>query len=216
MQSYYPAEQGGYREGLSAYDTYHCWAATQYREKVCSIVQIINVKVNVNSLGQLEAELAGKPWTPSAPPESIASPGSGSPGRPSSAQGLRKSRTSARSAIGSTLRSDSSSPASFNNSPIGTLNPISDQKAANEAYFESMGKMNAGKPDHLPPSQGGKYQGFGNSPSIPPTFQQHPSYDLTSAAAPSLSDFQENPRAALSKRLVALLCCGRRCLASRL
>lgn len=34
MQAYSPAEQGGYKDGLSSYDTYHCWAATQYREKV--------------------------------------------------------------------------------------------------------------------------------------------------------------------------------------
>jgi hypothetical protein len=34
MKSYSPVDQGGYKEGLSAYDTYHCWAATQYREKV--------------------------------------------------------------------------------------------------------------------------------------------------------------------------------------
>lgn len=30
----YPADQSGYTEGMSAYDTYHSWAATQYREKV--------------------------------------------------------------------------------------------------------------------------------------------------------------------------------------
>jgi ADP-ribosylation factor GTPase-activating protein 1 len=36
VQSYSPVEQGGYKEGLSQYDTYHCWAATQYREKVDS------------------------------------------------------------------------------------------------------------------------------------------------------------------------------------
>jgi ADP-ribosylation factor GTPase-activating protein 1 len=34
LQSYTPVDQGGYKEGLSVYDTYHCWAATQYREKV--------------------------------------------------------------------------------------------------------------------------------------------------------------------------------------
>jgi hypothetical protein len=34
MQSYAPAEQGGYKEGMSTHDKYHCWAATQYREKV--------------------------------------------------------------------------------------------------------------------------------------------------------------------------------------
>ena len=34
MQSYSPSEQGGYKEGMSIHDKYHCWAATQYREKV--------------------------------------------------------------------------------------------------------------------------------------------------------------------------------------
>ena len=34
MQSYTPVEQGGYKEGMSIHDRYHCWAATQYREKV--------------------------------------------------------------------------------------------------------------------------------------------------------------------------------------
>jgi hypothetical protein len=34
MQSYTPAEQGGYKEGMSAHDKYHSWAAAQYREKV--------------------------------------------------------------------------------------------------------------------------------------------------------------------------------------
>ncbi|KIJ37421.1 hypothetical protein M422DRAFT_60984 [Sphaerobolus stellatus SS14] len=69
----YPAE-GGYTEGMSSYDKYHCWAATQYREK-------------------LTAELEDKPWSPSPPPPGGSNPNS----RPSSAQGLRKSRASARS-----------------------------------------------------------------------------------------------------------------------
>lgn len=34
MQSYTPTEQGGYKEDMSIHDKYHCWAATQYREKV--------------------------------------------------------------------------------------------------------------------------------------------------------------------------------------
>ncbi|KAK7060373.1 ADP-ribosylation factor GTPase-activating protein gcs1 [Paramarasmius palmivorus] len=178
MRSYAPAEQGGYSDSLSSYDTYHCWAATQYREK-------------------LDAELAGKPWSPSAPPPGFTGgSGSSTPERPSSAQGLRKSRTTTR---GSTLRSDSASPspASFqtSNSPSGT--PL-DQKTANETYFASLGQLNASRPDNLPPSQGGKYQGFGNTPSPPPN-SEHPSYGLSSRAAPSFNDFQENPMGALSK-----------------
>ena len=39
LKSYTPVGQGGYKDGMSTYDKYHCWAATQYREKVwCSRV----------------------------------------------------------------------------------------------------------------------------------------------------------------------------------
>ncbi|EIN10512.1 ArfGap-domain-containing protein [Punctularia strigosozonata HHB-11173 SS5] len=164
MESYTPAEQGGYTQGMSAYDTYHCWAATQYREK-------------------LDAELAGKPWSPSPPTEGTMSP----PGRPSSAQGLRKSRASGRA--GSGLRSNSGSPAPNSPSP--------DQKSANESYFASLGHANAARPDNLPPSQGGRYQGFGSTPSPQPA--QPPAWALSSQAAPTLSEIQQNPTAALSK-----------------
>lgn len=39
-----------------------------------------------------------------------------------------------------------------------------DQKQKNESYFASLGSVNASRPDELPPSQGGKYGGFGNTP----------------------------------------------------
>lgn len=41
------------------------------------------------------------------------------------------------------------------------------QKDKNEAYFAKLGEQNQFKPDHLPPSQGGKYQGFGSTPVQP-------------------------------------------------
>ena len=131
---------------------------------------------------KLDYALAGKPWAPSSPPADHLTPGT-LPTRPSSAQGLRKSRALARSpqtATGSPLHSSQPSP-----------HP--DQKSANETYFASLGQTNAARPTDLPPSQGGRYQGFGNTPS------QQPSITLTSAAAPSLADFQDNPTAALSK-----------------
>ncbi|CAL1701300.1 unnamed protein product [Somion occarium] len=180
----YPAE-GGYTEGMSMHDKYHSWAASQYREK-------------------LDAELAGKPWSPSSPPAGAVAGTASPPGRPSSAQGLRKSRASARSNTGRSMRSDS--PASFgnnsgSNTPVTTPNlshTPSDQKTANESFFAGLGQANATRPADLPPSQGGKYQGFGNTPTPPPG-SQHPSYGLSSAAAPRLSEFQDNPVAAFSK-----------------
>jgi ADP-ribosylation factor GTPase-activating protein 1 len=59
-----------------------------------------------------------------------------------------------------------------------------------------LGKANESRPSDLPPSQGGRYQGFGNTPGAP---SQHPSYGLSSSAAPSLTDLQENPLGALTK-----------------
>ncbi|KAF2862330.1 ArfGap-domain-containing protein [Piedraia hortae CBS 480.64] len=59
------------------------------------------------------------------------------------------------------------------------------QKAKNEAYFAKMGSENASRPDHLPPSQGGKYSGFGSAPPV-----------HSSSAS---MDFQSDPVAALTK-----------------
>ncbi|KAJ3567570.1 hypothetical protein NP233_g6282 [Leucocoprinus birnbaumii] len=184
MKSY--DASGGYKEGASPYDTYHCWAATQYREK-------------------LDALLAGKAWTPSSPPANYLSPTNSNISRSSSPNpsGLRKSRAqNTRSNTGSTL-GRSASPASFNTSspPPGSSassTPL-DQKSQNEAYFANLGKLNDSRPADLPPSQGGRYQGFGNTPTPPPGNASHPAFSLSSANAPSLSDIQENPMAALSK-----------------
>ncbi|THH30688.1 hypothetical protein EUX98_g3510 [Antrodiella citrinella] len=180
----YPPE-GGYTPSMSAHEKYHCWAASQYREK-------------------LDAQLAGREWSQSAPPAGAGTPGNSfsPPGRPSSAQGLRKSRASARASTGP---SRSNSPASFgnssSNSPMSTPNPSSiyaEQKNANESFFATLGQANATRPDDLPPSQGGKYQGFGSTPT-PAAGSQHPSWNLSSANAPRLADLQGNPVAALSK-----------------
>jgi ADP-ribosylation factor GTPase-activating protein 1 len=43
------------------------------------------------------------------------------------------------------------------------------QKERNEAYFARLHQANETRPDHLPPSQGGKYAGFGSAPAEPQT-----------------------------------------------
>lgn len=40
-----------------------------------------------------------------------------------------------------------------------------DQKEKNEAYFAKLGAANSSRPADVPPSQGGKYAGFGNTPA---------------------------------------------------
>lgn len=102
--------------------------------------------------------------------------------------------------MGSSLRQDSSSPAPLSSSSptIGGASTPESQKAANESFFAGLGSINAQRSPDLPPSQGGRYQGFGNTPTPIPN-SSHPSFGLSSAAAPTLSEFQDNPTAALSK-----------------
>jgi ADP-ribosylation factor GTPase-activating protein 1 len=140
---------------------------------------------------KLDAELAGRDWSTSAPPASFVA-GSRTSSPAPSTQGLRKSRASTRTFNN---RSDSPSPASFRNSPSGTPNPAAtDQKSLNENYFANLGKVNDSRPDDLPPSQGGRYTGFGSTPTPQP-----PPYGLSSANAPNLTELQQNPVAAISK-----------------
>lgn len=97
-------------------------------------------------------------------------------------------------------RADSASPSLSSNPASLSLSGSkpADQKAANETYFASLGSVNSSRPDNLPPSQGGRYQGFGNTPE-PSAGSQHPSYGLTSRSAPTLSEFQDSPVAAITK-----------------
>lgn len=175
MESYAPTEDGGYRANMPLADKYTCWAARQYREK-------------------LDCMLEGKEWTQSAPPPRAATPDVAG-GQPST--GLRKSRAAARS---STLRSGSASPAPSQGS-FGTPNPdeAAERKANNESFFAGLGAANASRPENLPPSQGGRYVGFGSTPAPSPPTNSHPSFGLSSASAPTLTEFQENPVAALGK-----------------
>ena len=65
---------------------------------------------------------------------------------------------------------DINNTASTTTDPVSRGRPTSvsltnEQKQKNEAYFADLGAKNDQRPDHLPPSQGGKYGGFGNTPA---------------------------------------------------
>lgn len=75
-----------------------------------------------------------------------------------------------------------------------TPKPSATQKEKNEAYFADLGKANQSKPDHLPPSQGGKYQGFGSSP-VNPTVQNQQAGGSTI----TLENLQNDPMGTLSR-----------------
>ena len=61
-----------------------------------------------------------------------------------------------------------------------------------DRYFAKLGADNASRPDHVPPSQGGKYAGFGNTPGPAAGGQG-------SGGAPTLDEVQKDPMAALTK-----------------
>lgn len=60
-----------------------------------------------------------------------------------------------------------------------------------DEYFARLGKENASRSADLPPSQGGKYAGFGNTPMSPKS--------SNGAGLPDLSEVQKDPVAALTK-----------------
>lgn len=62
-----------------------------------------------------------------------------------------------------------------------------------------MGNANANRSADLPPSQGGKYAGFGSAPEPSSGSSSHPSFNLSSQSAPTLQELQSNPLGALSK-----------------
>ncbi|CAJ2513533.1 Uu.00g016520.m01.CDS01 [Anthostomella pinea] len=61
-----------------------------------------------------------------------------------------------------------------------------------DRYFARLGEENASRPAELPPSQGGKYAGFGNTPG-PATGSG------SGGGAPDFSELQKDPVAALTK-----------------
>ena len=84
------------------------------------------------------------------------------------------------------------SPGARSGSPAVGANP---RKERNEAYFAKLGNENKSRPADLPPSQGGKYAGFGSGPP-PPTVSQAESGE---AELPGVDEFQKDPVAALTK-----------------
>ncbi|KAJ1958678.1 Zn finger-containing GTPase- Activating Protein for ARF [Dipsacomyces acuminosporus] len=171
--------QPDYRDGMSIKDKYNSRFAELWRQK-------------------LTADCEGRAWT--APPAgSTASPqlrsGTASPApRSNSAAGLQRnaSVTSQNRSMGS----------AFGNSPASSRSQTPDlarggnasQKQRNENYFAQLGATNQARRDDLPPSQGGRYTGFGNT-----SFEPSSSRTASSGVSFNPQDIVNDPSAALSK-----------------
>ncbi|KAI9854075.1 MAG: Zn finger-containing GTPase- Activating Protein for ARF [Vezdaea acicularis] len=142
---------------------------------------------------RLSAKVEGKEYVPQEKSKAITSAqGSNRPSRTTSIVGSRSgtpagvNRAKMADSV-SSLRSSSPTPS------LGTSSIGGSKKAQNEAYFASLGSANASRPADLPPSQGGKFTGFGSAPPGP-TEQEH-----AEASLPGLDDLQKDPVAALTR-----------------
>ena len=75
--------------------------------------------------------------------------------------------------------------------------PELSKKERNEAYFARLGSENSSRSESLPPSQGGRFTGFGGG--MPATSASKSSSSGNGAGIPGLDDFQKDPMAALTK-----------------
>lgn len=91
------------------------------------------------------------------------------------------------------------SPASQDNLGLGLDAAGGSRKDRNEAYFAKLGSENAARSASLPPSQGGKFTGFGGG--MPPTAGSKTSSSLSRGpvSVPGLDEFQKDPVGALTK-----------------
>jgi len=97
----------------------------------------------------------------------------------------------APSSRASTFAASSTNSRSQTPSGARTESPARPGKAkVDDKYFAGLGAANASRPEDLPPSQGGKYSGFGSAP--PPPRDE-------GGKLPGLDDLQKDPVAALTK-----------------
>lgn len=123
---------------------------------------------------RLSAEVEGRDYVPPAP---------GS--RPPPQEYKPPARAATTSSMGN---SRSGSPAQLSGGPA-----LSGGKAkVDDKYFSRLGNANAARPADLPPSQGGKYGGFGSQMPSPPSRSN-------TEGPPGVDEFQKDPVAALTK-----------------
>ncbi|KAH0611236.1 uncharacterized protein H6S33_011663 [Morchella sextelata] len=128
--------------------------------KDMSIADLYSSSFGEDYKEKLTADVTNTPWT-----------------RPTRPAGTTTARTTTPTPLSTAALSSSSSP------PPTT-------KDRNESFFARLGSANATRPSDLPPSQGGKYAGFGSSPGPAPP---------PASEAPTLDEFSRDPVGALTK-----------------
>ncbi|KAM5444573.1 ADP-ribosylation factor GTPase-activating protein gcs1 [Microsporum ferrugineum] len=114
------------------------------------------------------------------------------PSRPGA--GISRSNTTTPRGFGSDSPGLGREPLSRSKSVAGGGGSYLSKKEQNEAYFGKMGELNASRSETLPPSEGGKFTGFGGGMPVEST-----SRSGDAGGIPGLDDFQSDPVAALTR-----------------
>ncbi|KIN07727.1 hypothetical protein OIDMADRAFT_186605 [Oidiodendron maius Zn] len=93
-------------------------------------------------------------------------------------------------AVASAAASRSGTPLSSRRTDSPSRGGPGGKAKVDDKYFAGLGAANASRPTDLPPSQGGKYSGFGSAPIEPVSDE---------ARLPGFDDLQKDPVAALTK-----------------
>ncbi|XP_045157548.2 ADP-ribosylation factor GTPase-activating protein 1-like [Mercenaria mercenaria] len=128
--------QSDYKPGMSLQEKYNSRAAALYRDKISTLAE-------------------GKPWSIDTSSARHHKP------FVAASAGLKPSQSYPR--MGHQDSSTTSSNSSFTSSGYQDSFSSEDIKKHKEDFFGRRQMENATRPDHLPPSQGGKYAGFGNT-----------------------------------------------------
>ncbi|GAA5914454.1 hypothetical protein JCM5296_002144 [Sporobolomyces johnsonii] len=162
--------------------------------KVDSLAEKYNSHVAAMYRDKLLADAEDRPWVPTDTPVPSSTT--------TSSSSLRKPRAqqNSRGVSPSSFASNNSSPTPRSGSPAtASAGGPTAQKAANEDYFARMGAANESRRADLPPSQGGKYQGFGSQGPSTAGGGRGAVHPMSSRALPGLEDLRDDPVGALGK-----------------
>ena len=140
---------------------------------------------------RLSAKVEGREYVPGERKSSVASTSASTTPQPT-AQGLAKPKPKSQGLSGS--RTNTTLQGSRTSSPSRSAvgGPQQGGKATvDDKYFARLGEENAARSADLPPNQGGKYAGFGNTPASPKNENE--------TGLPDLSDIQRDAVATVTK-----------------
>ncbi|KAK3924709.1 ADP-ribosylation factor GTPase-activating protein 1 [Frankliniella fusca] len=170
--------QDDWDDSMAIQQRYNSKAAALYRDKISALAQ-------------------GKDWSPTkSPAQNFTSP---SISRSSSSLTENGSHYSSSNYSGSSSSYQSSGYQSGGGGSDG-YHSADQFKNDKEAFFARRQMENAGRPDHIPPNQGGKYSGFGYTMDAPPRSTSQEFFDTAvSSLSSGWSLFSSNASKIASK-----------------